>query len=119
MMVESTCILCRAELSYREPGEGQSPWSIRQTSVYLRLSTTPNPPKSLLPTSKALSKLPKSTFILIAPSWNIEAQLAKSLEINKLDEWAIGLWNIYQLLVANSLRGWMDYMAYLEEGLRD
>ncbi len=36
-----------------------------------------------------------------------------------MDERAIGPWNVHRLLVANSLSGWMSYMAWLEETLNE
>jgi hypothetical protein len=35
------------------------------------------------------------------------------------DDRAIGPWNIYRLLVADSLSGWLDYMTWLEESLKE
>lgn len=87
--------------------DDQSPWSIRQTAVYHKL----NIPSDF--------KQSSSTFILIAPSKKFESQLSQSLELSKIDERAIGQWNVHRLLIADSLSGWMDYMAWLEEGLRE
>lgn len=55
----------------------------------------------------------------MAPSKNFEEQLSYSLDMSKLDQRAIGPWNVHRLLVAESLGGWTDYMADLEEGLRE
>jgi hypothetical protein len=35
------------------------------------------------------------------------------------DDRAIRPWNIYRLLVADSLSGWLDYMTWLEEALKE
>jgi hypothetical protein len=59
-----------------------------------------------------------TTFVLIAPSQNFEAQLSQLLELSS-DDRAIGPWNIYRLLVSDSLSGWLDYMTWLEEALKE
>jgi len=105
--VESAYVLRRAELHHRVVPDDQSPWSIRQTAVYHRLNASPD------------FKQSSSTFILIAPSQMLESQLSQSLELSKLDERAIGAWNVHRLLIADSLSGWIDYMAWVEEGLRE
>ena len=106
--IESACVLRRVELHGRELEDGQPPWSIRQTGVYHRLS---------VPTG--ISEKPSLTFILIAPSKNFEEQLSQSLELSIADHRAIGPWNIYRLLIADSLSGWLDYMTWLEDGLKE
>jgi hypothetical protein len=104
---ELAYVLRRVELNHRLLTEGQSPWSIRQTAVYHKFAVTPD------------SKQSSSTFILIAPSPKLESQLSQSLDLSKSDERAIGPWNVHRLLVANSMSGWMDYMAWLEETLNE
>jgi hypothetical protein len=104
---ESAYVLRRAELHHRVVTDEQSPWSIRQTAVYHKLTAASDLKKS------------SSTFILIAPSPKLEGQLSQFIELSKLDERAIGPWNVHRLLIADSLSGWMDYMAWLEEGLRE
>jgi hypothetical protein len=113
--IESACVLRRVELHNRELEEGQSPWSIRQTGVYNKLSAM-NPPldHSLSPPERS-----SSTFILIAPSENFESQLSQCLDLSVADDRAIGPLNIYRLLVADSLSGWLDYMTWLEDELKD
>jgi hypothetical protein len=113
--IESACVLRRVELHNRELEEGQSPWSIRQTGVYNKLSAT-NPP---LDHSLSLSEQSSSTFILIAPSQNFESQLSQCLDMCVADDRAIRPLNIYRLLVADSLSGWLDYMTWLEDELKD
>jgi hypothetical protein len=107
MKVESAYVLRRVELHHRVIPDDQSPWSIRQTAVYHKL----NIPSDF--------KQFSSMFILIAPSQKLESRLSQSLEVSKLDDRAIGPWNVHRLLIADSLSGWMDYMAWLEEGLRE
>ena len=117
--IESACVLRRVELHNRELQEGQSPWSIRQTGVYHKLSA-PAGPIDCPPTNPInSSEQPNSMFILIAPSENFEAQLSQSLDLSVVDDRAIGPWNIYRLLIADSLSGWLDYMTWLEDGLKE
>lgn len=109
--IESACVIRRVELHGRELEDGQPPWSIRQTGVYHKLTA---------PTDSACSvELPKSMFILIAPSKKFEKQLSHSLELSIADCRAIGPWNIYRLLIAESLGGWLDYMTWLEDSLKE
>ena len=105
--LESTYVLRRVELNRRVLTDGQSPWSIRQTAVYHNFTATPD------------SKQSSSVFILIAPSPKVENQLSQSLDLSESNERAIGPWNVHRLLLANSLSGWMDYMAWLEETLNE
>lgn len=103
---ESCFILRRAELNRRDPQDGEcamDAWSIRQTAVYSRVE---------------LSSNPRSMFFLIAPSKNVEEQLALCLDRGTSDELKIAPQNVQQILVGDSLRGWMDYMACLEKQLK-
>lgn len=109
---ESACVLRRVELHGRELEDGQSPWSIRQTGVYNKLSAPANSHSMSSPEHS------NTTFVLIAPSQNFEAQLSQLLELSS-DDRAIGPWNIYRLLVSDSLSGWLDYMTWLEEALKE
>jgi hypothetical protein len=116
--IESACVLRRVERHLRELEDGQSPWSIRQTGVYHKLSAPADFEHSRQAHSRSSPEQSSSTFILIAPSQNFEAQLSQSIELSISDDRAIGPWNIHRLLVADSLGGWMDYMTWLEEGLK-
>lgn len=107
---ESAYILRRVELNGRVLTEGQSPWSIRQTAVYHRLHFNEND------SVESLQDV-KSTFLLIAPSHNAEQRLRQQLELS--NRCTIVSCNIQRLLVADSLRGWMDYMAWLETQLKE
>jgi hypothetical protein len=46
-------------------------------------------------------------------------QLSEASKLSVSDENAISPWNVHRLLVAESLRGWMEYMTGLEEQLRE
>ncbi|EON60848.1 CMGC/CDK protein kinase [Coniosporium apollinis CBS 100218] len=117
---ESAYILRRAELNHRMLTEGQSPWSVRQTAVYHKLGINPNETMSSASAhSSPLSRRSRSTFLLIAPSQSLEKQLAQSLEMGISNECAVAQCNVHRLLVADSLGGWTEYMAWLEERLSD
>ncbi|KAH0558401.1 hypothetical protein GP486_004941 [Trichoglossum hirsutum] len=115
---ESAYILRRAELNNRKLTEGQSPWSIRQTAVYHKFSLNSAPSKPSVYHTSPL-QTPRSTFLLITPSQIAENQLHESFEPSVLDGGTISLWNIHRLLIADSLSGWMDYMAWMEVQLRE
>jgi hypothetical protein len=100
-------MLRRAETNGRGGMEGQKEWSIRQTAVYHRLQS-----------STDRQKKPISTFLLISVSPNAQVQLAEVLERSIQDEFYVSPWNVQRLLVADSLKGWPDYMASLEKQLK-
>jgi hypothetical protein len=113
-------MLRRAELKEREVTEGDSPWSIRQTAIYYRLESRT---KAIsLPKEKQSSIISagcRSTFLLIAPSKNVEQQFAETLDQTVIPaQTPLSAWNTHRILIADSLRGWMDYMAYLERRLK-
>ncbi|TVY43946.1 hypothetical protein LOCC1_G005609 [Lachnellula occidentalis] len=91
--------------------EGQNEWSIRQTAVYLQLHSSTA--KQRLPNRES-----RSTFLLIAPSKNVETQLAGAIKRSLEDEYYVSPWNIQRLLFADSFKGWPDYMASLEKQLK-
>ncbi|TVY92063.1 hypothetical protein LAWI1_G003448, partial [Lachnellula willkommii] len=108
---ESAYVLRRAEMNGRGDEEGQTEWSIRQTAVYLQHH-------SLTAQQRNLKKQPRSTFLLIAPSENVETQLAGAFERSLQNDFHVSLWNVQRLLLADSLKGWPDYMASLEKQLK-
>lgn len=59
-----------------------------------------------------VDKHKKSMFILIAPSKNAEACIGQCLDPSQISPW-----DVQRLLVADSLRGWSDYMACLNAEL--
>lgn len=117
--VKSAYILHRVKLNHRTLTEGQSPWSIRQTAVYHRFTFNPVSFSSPFDFSSFPPKRPKSIFLLISPSHAFENEVSKSLKAGKSDECEIAPCIVHQLLVANSLSSWLDYMAWLEEQWRD
>lgn len=110
-------MLRRVELKNRVLKEGESPWVIRQTAVYHSLIDYA---QLTMPASKAVEG--KSTFLLVAPSANAEWQLAQCLNrsaSNSPNAPVLSPWNTHRLLIADSLRGWGDYMASLEIRLNE
>lgn len=110
----------RVELKNRAVAEGDSPWSIRQTAVYHRLeSNIQDCETSQKEKSQPVQTEPRSVFLLVSQSENVEMQFADSLEQTALNnESPPSPWNIHRILIADCLRGWMDYMAYLEQRLK-
>jgi hypothetical protein len=103
---ESAFILRRVELHHRKLMEGQSPYSIRQTAVYHSWNSNSAPNKA------------GGITILVAPSRTVESQLENCVEHGIVSQKTIASWKLYQLLVTDSIRGWMEYMAWLNEELR-
>lgn len=106
-------MLRRVELKNREVTEGDSIWSIRQTAVYQRREPCMQAQqKSIVPVEY------RSTFLLVSPSKNVELQFAEYLDEATGSAAPLSVWNTHRILIADSLRGWMDYMAYLEKRLK-
>ena len=110
--IESAYVLRRAEMNGRGDDEGQTEWSIRQTAVYHQLHSSTAQRRTPKPQ-------PSSTFMLIAPSKTVETQLAGALERSLQNHFYVSPWNVQRLLVADSLKGWPDYMASLEKQLKE
>jgi hypothetical protein len=106
--IESAYVLRRAELHGRDLIEGQSPWSIRQTAVYHQYRWDANPIGNS-----------RSVFLLIAPSAWVEKQLLRCLDIGNEHLHAVSPSSVQSILVADSLRGWMRYMSWLEGELNE
>jgi len=107
--IELAYMLRRVELHRRVSAEDQSPWSIRQTAVYHKVMRSTESNGELLGNSKSM-------FLLIAPSESAETQLCRYVHASdaKFSPYALHL-----LLVSDSLRGWIDYMAWLENQLKE
>jgi len=105
---EFSYMLRRAELNGRSEEDGESPWSIRQTAVYHKL------------TCDDRSSVSGSTFLLVAPSDNFRSQLKECLESSTADETeTLSCWNTHRILCADSLKGWSDYMVWLQKKLKE
>ncbi|KAG4422124.1 hypothetical protein IFR04_004751 [Cadophora malorum] len=105
---EFSYMLRRAELNGRSEEDGESPWSIRQTAVYHKL------------TCDDRSNVSGSTFLLVAPSDNFKSQFTDCLESSTADETeTLSCWNTHRILCADSLRGWSDYMVWLQKKLKE
>jgi len=113
-------MLRRVELKNREVLGGDSPWSIRQTAVYNRLQRKSNV-CGISDKEQSSLILPecRSTFLLVSPSENVELQFAECLEqATEAEESPLSIWNTLRILISDSLRGWVEYMAYLEKRLK-
>lgn len=113
-------MLRRVELKDREVAEGDSPWSIRQTAVCHKLEQKTKPcDTNQQKQGSVISVDSRSTFLLVSPSENVQLQFSDCLEkTTTAGDSPLSTWNIHRILIADSLRGWMDYMAYLEQRLK-
>lgn len=109
-------MLRRAELNGRVGIDGECPWSIRQTAVYHKVEYKPaSGGNSDCPMTE-----PVSTFLLVAPSQNAESQFSRSLDKTSAGQTnPLSCWDVHRILVADSLSGWADYMAFLHEKLKE
>lgn len=121
VIVESVYTLRRVEENGRDGVEGGFPWSVRQTTVYHKFSITRDSSRKhtdILSKTK-ISQPSKSTLVLVAPSPNAEWAFSNCLDQNHRDQIPLSPWNIHRILIADSLPGWVDYMAYLESRLKE
>jgi len=58
-------------------------------------------------------------FLLIAPSESVESQLRSGLHTAILSDANSSPYILHLLLVSESLKGWIDYMAWLENQLKE
>ncbi|KAI9036742.1 uncharacterized protein KD926_001376 [Aspergillus affinis] len=101
---ELTYVIRRVERNNRPVELGECPWSIRQTGVYhkLRYPNRDSPDKSM--------------FILVAPSRSAENCIETCFrEASSEKEIMKPAFTVHERLVMDSLKGWMEYMAWLEE----
>lgn len=102
-LVEITYVIRRVERNNRPVKNGECPWSIRQTGIYHRLAYEPGGSRH------------KSTFVLVAPSSIVDDEITKNLAQHHCAEGAMNpAFAVHERLVLDSLRGWMDYMVWLE-----
>lgn len=105
-------MLRRVEFNGRKALDDPNAWSVRQTAVYHRFQSS----KEIFATepgkASRVDNRNKSMFIFIAPSKNAEAHIGKCLDPSQMSPW-----DVQRLLVADSLRGWSDYMACLNAEL--
>lgn len=122
LAIEFAYVLRRVELNGREETEGgHGPWSIRQTAVYHKFFPEGQfSSDSSGELAKKNSFGPsKSMFLLLAPSSNVEWMFSSCLDQSRPDELSLlSPWNVHRILIADSLQGWMDYMASLEKRLK-
>ena len=117
-MTESAYILRRVERNGRSNPEKLESWSIRQIAVYHQYVKERDNCDTLDVTTNTATENLQSVFYLICPSSNAEQQIGKYLSMCNTDEHAISPWRLQSLLVADSLKGWADYMACLQHELK-
>lgn len=102
---EISYILRRVEEHGRECEPVDSPWSIRQTVVYHQINGR-----------KDIQQSGKSIFLLVSlPSTEFEGELSKIIQ----NSTEVNPWIIHWLLVADSTRGWPEYIYWIESQLQD
>ncbi|KAJ8067309.1 hypothetical protein OCU04_004664 [Sclerotinia nivalis] len=106
---EFSYVLRQAELNNRRE---DVPWSIRQTAVYHAINSP------VTPDLRQQNLGPESRFLLLCPTKHAKSQLDRCLQGGVPGNSYILSWNVHRILVADSLSGWMDYMANIEEKLR-
>ncbi|KAK6814772.1 hypothetical protein RU639_009768 [Aspergillus parasiticus] len=100
---EIAYVIRRVERNQRSTSKGECPWSIRQTGVYQKLT---------YPHDGSTSS---SVFILIAPSRTVETEVSVCLSGSEFEgEVMTPHFSVHERLIADGLRSWMDYMAWLE-----
>lgn len=99
----------------RDLTDGQSPWSIRQTAIYHKIA--PGDIPDLAITSREIR--PISTFLLVAPSLFAERNILRGVESAREAEEPISPWYVHWVLMTDSLRDWKDYMAWVENKLKE
>src|SRR6266496_559674 len=117
-MTESAYILRRVERNGRSNPEKLESWSIRQTAVYHQYMKERDNCDTLDVTPNTVTENLQSVFYLICPSSNGEQQIGKYLQMCNTGEHEISPWRLQSLLVADSLKGWTDYMACLQHELK-
>lgn len=115
---EVAYVIRRAELNHNKPSEGQIPWSIRQTAVYYQCHPLPAKHSDLKPATPLVSN-PRSTLLLISPSQSIDRKIGGLLESALVDEGSTSPCVLHSLIVAESMSGWMDYTAWIEQGIKE
>ncbi|KAE8147851.1 hypothetical protein BDV25DRAFT_142369 [Aspergillus avenaceus] len=101
---ELAYVIRRVEHNRRANSAGECPWSIRQTGVYHKLT---------YPHSGSSST---SMFILVAPSGVIEDDVHRCFpKSSTKGDTVLPHFSLHESLVVDSLRGWMEYMGWLED----
>jgi len=99
-------MLQRVERNGRLGPDSEEMWSIRQTATYHQI------------TSKASNHPSRSTFLIVTPSPNAELHFSNCIQNDTgVVPILLSPWNVHRILVADSLRGWLEYIDVLEEKL--
>ncbi|KAL2063166.1 hypothetical protein VTL71DRAFT_6238 [Oculimacula yallundae] len=116
---ELSYMLRRVELNGRTEEHGESPWSIRQTAIYHQIICQQGAKSSFHEKVAKASHDIRSTFLLITPSTGAKAQLTQFLQQDVSRQMMVlSCWNIHKALIADSLTGWSDYLAFLQGKLK-
>jgi hypothetical protein len=105
--IELAYVIRRVEPNNSTTDKGVCPWSIRQTGVYHKM---------VYPNRHSQNSIRStSVFILIAPSHAAEKSIAHCLPENVSQDDTFGQdFLIHECIVKDSLKGWIDYQAWLE-----
>ena len=103
---ESAYMLRRVERHGRELIEGQSPWSIRQSTIYNRFTIESG--------SKDDTRGLNPVFMLMSPSENARNQISSLLKVDVTLRRPFSPSHIHLIFVADSLKGWKDYLTWLD-----
>ena len=98
--------------------EGQIPWSIRQTAMYQRLSPVGSKTGSHDPNCRPSTGY-RSAFLFVAPSQAFESELDRCGIIQAAESNALCWQNAVRLLVQDSAKGWPEYIAWMEERIKE
>ena len=61
----------------------------------------------------------RSIFLLISPSESFERQLTLCVDALATEKRAMSWQNIVRLLILDATKGWQEYMAWMEEEIRE
>jgi hypothetical protein len=103
--------------------EESSPWSIRQTGVYHRLSISPSATAMECSSPGGFAIPRQSRYLIISPSIAIDTLLVESAKTESACYWnckeAIDPWKLHRSVVSEGLRNWTTYLVWIESQLRE
>lgn len=109
---ECTYVLRRVERHGRKVTKEESPFSIRQTAVYHKML------RQQYPGVVNCVSEPRSKFLLISLSRSGEKQIDRLLDLAVSQQQKFPPFLIHSLLIADSVKGWMEYAAWIEKDLK-
>lgn len=57
-------------------------------------------------------------FLLVSPSASIDRNVGRLLELALSDEGAVAPCILHSLIVVDSVKGWLEYIAWLEQDVK-